>query len=257
VEKVTGMSAANISLSVVSHQQIELIGRLLQDIEKHCRAHSLEVILTLNMREVPPFDLNGFSFPVMVIENSIPQGFAANHDQAFSRSTGRYFCVINPDIRLDSDPFQIMMECLEDQSVGVVGPLVLNTQNAIEDSARKFPGPLIILCKLFGKCRGGDYKIGEEIILPDWVGGMCMLFRRDVYKQLGGFDRKFFLYYEDVDLCARMWLHGYKVALVPKVRVIHEARRDSHRKTKFLKWHLASMLKFFLSPVYWRVKLFR
>ena len=82
-----------------------------------------------------------------------------------------------------------------------------------------------------------------------------MLFPHDAYKLMGGFEQKYFLYYEDVDLCARIWLQGRKVALCPAAKVVHEARRDSHRKMSFFKWHLKSMMRFFLSPVYWRLLL--
>jgi GT2 family glycosyltransferase len=201
-----------------------------------------------------PFELEDFSFPIVVIRNATPLGFAANHDQAFTHAKGRYFCVINPDIRLDDDPFQTLIACLQDTSVAVAGPIVLSADGTIEDSARRFPSPFIIICKAFGKCKGSDYVITDKTIFPDWVGGMFMLFRYETFEQLGGFSQKYFLYYEDVDLCARIKLHGYKVALCPGAKVVHEARRDSHREMKFFKWHLTSMLRFFLSPEYWRLQ---
>jgi GT2 family glycosyltransferase len=140
--------------------------------------------------------------------------------------------------------------------VAVAAPLVLNLDGNIEDSARRFPSPFKILCKAIGKCKGSDYMIKDSIIYPDWVGGMFMMFSCDVFKLLGGFDRRFFLYYEEVDLCARARLQKYEVVLCPVAKVIHNARRESHRNAKFFKWHLTSMLRFFLSPVYWRL-LFR
>jgi N-acetylglucosaminyl-diphospho-decaprenol L-rhamnosyltransferase len=143
---------------------------------------------------------------------------------------------------------------LQSSAIGVAAPVIVGESGALEDSARRFPSPLKIFCKVFGKCKGSDYVIKDETIFPDWVGGMFMLFRHETFEQLGGFNQKYFLYYEDVDLCARMKLKGYKVALCPGAKVVHEARRDSHRKMKFLKWHITSMLRFFLSPVYWQIQ---
>lgn len=257
MEKIIVTSTAEISISVVSHGQIDLIENLLHDIDEHCRTVPIELILTLNLEETLPFATDSFSFPIKVVRNYTPQGFAANHNQAFVHATGRYFCVMNPDIRLGDNPFPALLACLQDISVGVAAPLVLGESGAGEDSARRFPSPFRILCKAIGKCKGSDYVVEDAILFPDWVGGMFMLFRHDLFKLLGGFDRRFFLYYEDVDLCARIRLQGYEVALCPGARVLHKARRDSHRKMMFFKWHLTSMLRFFLSPVYWRLQIRR
>lgn len=242
-----------ISISIVSHLQCSLIDKLLVDIERVCKASSIEVILTLNMHEELPFTERRFSFPIKTIRNQVPQGFAANHNQAFTHASGQFFCVMNPDIRLSDDPFPALLSCLQDSSVGVAAPIVVGDSGEMEDSARRFPTPFKILCKAFGGCKVIDYVVKDEPVFPDWVGGMFMLFPRDIFKRLDGFDQRFFLYYEDVDLCARLRLLGYGVALCPNARVIHDARRDSRRSFKYLRWHLASMIRFFCSPIFLKV----
>jgi N-acetylglucosaminyl-diphospho-decaprenol L-rhamnosyltransferase len=248
--------AAGISISVISHGQIHLIEGLLHDINIHCDTLSLQLILTLNLDEMLPFAEESFSFPMEIIRNKIPMGFSANHNQAFVHATERFFCVMNPDIRLDDDPFPVLLSCLQDASVGLAAPLVLGESGAVEDSARLFPTPLKILCKAVGQCKDGDYAVKDETIFPDWVAGMFMVFRSEVLDELGGFDQRYFLYYEDVDLCARLRLRGYEVAMCPAAKVVHYARRHSHSNLKYLSWHLASMTRFFCSPpflkIFWR-----
>jgi N-acetylglucosaminyl-diphospho-decaprenol L-rhamnosyltransferase len=243
----------NISISVVSHGQATLVDQLLSDIEFYCSTTSIELILTLNLEESLPFDPDSFYFKINVIRNAVPLGFAANHNQAFEHATGQFFCVLNPDIRLNSNPFPALLEALEDAAVGVAAPLVLGEGGRIEDSARHFPSPLKILCKLVGRCKGSDYLIENETIYPDWVGGMFMLFRSETFKKLDGFDQRYFLYYEDVDLCARLRLLGYEVVLCPAANVIHYAHRSSHQNFRYFRWHLNSMMRFFFSNVYWRL----
>lgn len=245
--------AVDISISVVSHLQIQLIAKLLADINSYCNASKVEVILTLNLAEEIPFNSDDFAFPVKIIRNINPLGFGANHNQAFLQSTGRYYCVVNPDIRMNGDPFMQLIACLSDASVGVVAPIVLGANGEVEDSARRFPSPFKILCKVFGGCKGGDYWMADKPFYPDWVGGMFMLFPRGVYEQLGGFDQRYFLYYEDVDICARLRLRGYEVLLCTDANVIHEAQRSSHRNLRYLRWHLTSMMRFFLSLAYWKL----
>lgn len=245
-----------VSISVVSHGQIALAKELLGDIAAHCDA-GIEVILTLNIPEELPFSAGDYPFALTVIRNQAPKGFGANHNQAFRAAGGEFFCVLNPDIRFGADPFPALRACLADRSAGVAAPLVLGSDGGIEDSARRFPSPLRILCKVFGGCRGGDYAVGEEPIHPDWAGGMFLLFPRALFERLGGFDERYFLYYEDVDICARLTLLGRRVVLCPRVRVVHHARRSSHRDIRYLRWHLKSMMRFFLSPVYWRLPFVR
>lgn len=244
----------DLSISIVSHRQIRLVRSLLQDLQRNCSNNAIEIILTVNVEEMISFDANDFGFPIQIVRNEFPRGFGTNHNAAFALAKGKYFCVLNPDIRINHDPFPALTSCLQTDSVAVAGPLVLGVDGEIENSARRFPSPMKILCKAFGKCRKSDYAIGNEIIFPDWIGGMFMLFRYDAYKRAGGFDKKYFLYYEDVDLCARLRLQGYEVALCPDAKVIHDARRDSHRKLRFFAWHLTSMLRFFLSSVYWQIQ---
>ena len=230
---------------MVSHGQGALAAALLRDLAA-CATRPLEVILTLNIEESLPFAEGDFDFPLLMLRNAKRQGFGENHNAAFRRSRGGMFCVLNPDVRLGSDPFPALASQLQDPRVGVAAPLIVNPQGEVEDSARRFPTPLSILGKALGAKPRPDYEIGLEPVFPDWVAGMFMLFRREVFESLGGFDERYFLYYEDVDLCARLRAAGLEVVLEPGVRAIHQARRESHRNWRYRAWHLRSMLRFFL-----------
>jgi GT2 family glycosyltransferase len=145
------------------------------------------------------------------------------------------------------------MAGLDDALIGIVAPVVVDGSGDVEDSARRFPTPFKILYKLFGRSGGNDYVIRDAPIYPDWVGGMFMVLRREVYKELHGFNQKYFLYYEDVDLCARVWLKGLRVALMTEVRATHLARRSSHKKIRYFLMHIQSMLRFFFSTTFFKV----
>lgn len=234
-----------LSISIVSHYQGRLVADLLSDLGTHC-AIPIEVILTINAPEVLPFDATAFNFPVTVLKNEIPKGFGANHNAAFRLATAEHFCVLNPDIRLENDPFPPLLDALSDPANGVVGPLIISPDGNIEDSARRFPTPLLILKKAIFGVRGTDYGIGQDPLYPDWIGGMFMVFRSPAFRQINGFDEKYFLYYEDVDLCWRLRQQGCRAVLLPAVRAIHAAQRLSHRRVRYLVLHISSMLRFFM-----------
>lgn len=227
-----------------------LVALLMADIQKHCGDLDIELILTLNVQEPLAFLESDYFYPIKVIKNQTSKGFGANHNQAFHHASGQYFCVINPDIRLESEPFSALLVYLENPAVGVVAPLVLGPAGDIENSVRRFPTPWVILSKVVGVNQKSDYSLITRDFEADWVGGMFMLFSRRVFEEVHGFDERYFLYYEDVDLCGRLRLAGYQVAVCSGSQVIHHAQRTSHRDWKFLRWHIASMLRFFLSPVY-------
>jgi GT2 family glycosyltransferase len=161
---------------------------------------------------------------------------------------------VNPDIRLNNDPFPMLVNGLLNDAVGVIAPVVLNEFNLVEDSARLFPSPISIFFKLARKV----FKISMQgrVMCNDpyeWVGGMFMLFNADTYALIKGFDDRYFMYYEDVDICARLTNMGKQIVLCQATSVIHQAQRASHRSIKHLRWHISSMLRFFLSKAYWRL----
>ena len=233
-----------VTVSIVSHGHGPLVSLLLADLARHC-GREIRIILTLN---IPEFQLPGdgvYPFQITLIHNRTPQGFGTNHNAAFRHCANSYFCILNPDVRIGENPFPQLAAELHNPKVGVVAPRIVNPDGGTEDSARRFPTPWFILRKLFGLAGGLDYPIGETALSADWVAGMFMLFRRDIYAELAGFDERYFLYYEDVDLCWRIRERGFDVRLVPSASAIHDARRESRRSLRHMCWHLASMLRFF------------
>jgi len=244
-----------VSISIVSHNQGDLVYRLLRDIKLVC-SYDIEVILTLNIAEKLPFQCETFPFPVRLIKNSVCKGFGENHNNAFRIAKGECFCVINPDIRLTLNPFPILMKSFEYSGrVALVAPLVRGPAGDIEDSARRFLTPLTVLIRVITRRCKSDYVINEMQLSPDWVAGMFMLFPSEVYLEMGGFDERYFMYLEDVDLCARVKLIGKIVVLNPAVSVIHDARRQSRKSPKYFGWHLRSMIRFFCSRVFFSILL--
>ncbi|WP_417535297.1 galactosyltransferase-related protein [Methylophaga sp.] len=226
-----------------------MVSTLLSDLEKFSDTTVIEeVIITCNITE--DLDLNTTKLPIKIIKNEQPKGFAANHNVAFQRSKGKYFCVLNPDIRLINDPFHPLVNQLANLKISMIAPAIVDMEGNIEDSVRKFP-TITRLLKRFVVGKHDSY-IGfedKDIFYPDWVAGMFMLFDREAYKKINGFDESFFLYYEDTDICVRLWKNNLPLAVLPQIRVIHEAQRQSHKQLKYLRWHLSSMLRFIFR--YW------
>lgn len=246
-----------IAVSIVSHRQASLLPPLLADLAAQKGDAELSVFVTLNVPEALSFNPSQIPFAVTIIENASRKGFGANHNAAFAKMArdgdADYFCVVNPDIRIIGQSFfsRLLSSAAGLASCGVVTPVVKNSRMELEDHARKLPTPFVLARKFFG------FKEPPTAGEPEWVAGMFMLFPRGVFARLGGFNEKFFLYYEDVDLCCRLRLAGYRIVVAPDAEVIHDARRASHRRPYYFFRHLSSALRFFLSRVYFRCRCLR
>ena len=145
---------------------------------------------------------------------------------------------------------QPLLETLSGPRVGACGPVILNAQGRVEDSARRYPTFWRLANRVIGRLRAipraPDYAWGHQSIDVDWMAGMFVLFRREAYALVGGFDERFFMYFEDADICRRLRRLGWAVKLDPRTSMIHDAQRASHRSVTHMRWHLASALRFLL-----------
>jgi len=160
-------------------------------------------------------------------------GFAAGVKQAARVTSAPYLLLLNPDAEVMS-PVPAQLEAWLDAhpAIATVGPRILNTDNSVQPTARRFPGWWSALAgrstwltKRFPNnwltrrnLLGGDATDALEV---DWVSGACFMTRREVFEALGGMDETFFLYTEDADYCRRAADAGHRCAYVPGVAVRH------------------------------------
>ena len=242
-EEIAISKFPELSLSVVSHGQGELVRNLLRDIAKGIDV-TYEIILTLNIPEDESFIREWPTLPLSVIRNASIKGFGSNHNAAFTRARGKCFAIVNPDIRAQSFSLRPLLDILTVSDVGACGPAVYSSDMSQEDSARHFPTLSTFFKRKFFHARGLDYVGHETAIQVDWLAGMFIIFDRDAFSKVGGFDERYFMYLEDTDICRRLGLAGWRVVLQPSSKVIHDAQRFSRRSVKHLFWHLRSAFLF-------------
>jgi GT2 family glycosyltransferase len=239
-------SPALITLSVVSHGQGSLVRNFLADLRQGVDV-PFEVIVTLNIPEDEVFISEFSDLPLKILRNPAPKGFGANHNAAYRDAKGDVFAIVNPDIRARPLKLTCLLQDLAQESVGACAPLVLSAQGRVEDSARRFPTPSRLLRRALLRRRELDYRWNTDPIDVDWVAGMFVLFRREAFDAVSGFDERYFMYLEDADICRRLHACGWRVRLDPRSAVVHDAQRASHREWKHLRWHVTSMARFLRS----------
>lgn len=235
------------SISIVSHCSGELVAKLLSDL-RNLLPPASEIIITINVKEDEAFLAPYNDLPIIVLRNEVQRGFGSNHNQAFGASSGRLFVVVNPDVRLDVSPFVALEKAMSEERVGACAPVVLSPIGHVEDSVRQFPTLRRLAIRvLLRRSRYADYPDDGSTTTPvDWAAGMFVVFARDAFAAVGGFDTRYFMYLEDADICRRLWTQGWSVVVVHGARVVHDARRASHKSPQHLKWHLRSALRFLL-----------
>jgi GT2 family glycosyltransferase len=196
-------------------------------------------------------------FPVTVIpQRNGGYGAGLNRGLRHLSSGSDIVMVCNPDIELlDGDELAEAAGYIREWSrVGCVIPGMVRPDGTPIHSARKFfTSNTMIGCRIESMlaARGtwfSDhyYPIGngDRPAGVDWGSGSAMLFRRDLFPNVIKFDERFFLYFEDVDICAQMWNSGYSVVQWPRVILSHVEQRRSRHSIKHLSWLLAGALRF-------------
>ena len=233
-----------VTLSIVSHGDAEKISHLLDSLQKHEKTKQFQLILTDNLKdELPDFDPRPWT-SLHILRNARQMGFAQNHNNAFKLVEGNFFAILNPDLIFEQPVFERLIDSLRAHQADLVAPKIV-------DSSRTLPTPFEIIRRRLPsyKFKAFQPDLGG-MIQPDWMAGMFWLMDSDVYRQLGGMDERYRLYFEDVDFCTRARLQGLKLLVDSNVQVRHDAQRSSRRNLYYLFLHTWSALRFFTSPVY-------
>lgn len=171
--------------------------------------------------------------PVQVIALPQNRGFAAGCNCGWRAGSADAVLFLNPDARIDAESLRRLVAVLQSEtSAGLVAPRIEDGDGRLEFSLRRFPrlrstyARVFFLHRLFPRATWTDEVVREPDVYAEpgsaeWVSGACLMARRSVLEQLGGWDESFFLYGEDVDLCRRVWDAGYTVRFEPAARSAH------------------------------------
>jgi N-acetylglucosaminyl-diphospho-decaprenol L-rhamnosyltransferase len=155
-------------------------------------------------------------------------GFARAANEGCRLSRGQWFLLLNPDVTLPDGFLDDVLNLAkrlpgEEPRVGIVGFGLRNSDGTFQHSSGPFPSFASTLARLAlpRTRRKYDWERRSQAARVPWVTGCCLLVRHDCFRDVGGFDEEFFLYYEDVDLCRRATARGWSVRQEPALRVVH------------------------------------
>lgn len=194
---------------------------------------------------------------IKFINNDENLGYGKAVNQAAKIATGKYILVLNPDTICLSGSIKLMVERIKkDKEIGVLGPQQIDKNGRILHnigSMPRLPDALFALSfinKVWPNnpysrkywARDTDRNREQE---TETIGGAAMMFRKEVFDSVGGFDERFFMYFEEADICLRIKKLGYKLLYYPKAKIIHLVGKSSSDKKWIKRTFEASRYKFF------------
>jgi GT2 family glycosyltransferase len=213
-----------------------------------------EALVIANTPGSAPADPHG----ARVLENERPRSFAVNLNRGIAETSGELVLVANPDTVPDPGAVDALRTFVAGRArCGVAGPQLRNPDGSWQPSRRRFPTvwgtlvrrtPLRLLLRPHERQRE-HYHLDErpsEPVEADWMLGGFLLLRRAMLEELGGFDARFRMYGEEIDLCYRAAKAGWERWYVPAAVVRHrwDAFTDERFWTRRTLWHWWSVLRF-------------
>ncbi|TSC85009.1 MAG: glycosyltransferase [Parcubacteria group bacterium Gr01-1014_13] len=233
-----------LSVILVNWNTCDLTKQALASIYKETSGIDFEVIVVDNNSADNSVEMIKKEFPqVVLIVNPDNRGFGKANNQGLKIAQGDYLMFLNTDVVVLDSALNKLVNYLDQHAdVMLVGPRLLNKDMTFQHACRRMlPNPLNSLFHLFGLTKifknnklvnqYKQYAIDPEITgSTQALSGAAMMFRRQVYAEIGGFDERFFMYGEDLDFCKRVLDKGWKIVYVSDAKIIHFGGQSSGKR---------------------------
>lgn len=228
------MNKPNLSIIIVSWNVKDLLQKCLSSIEARQADLVLEIIVVDNASQDGTVAMVKDSFPqVRLIANNKNFGFAAANNQAIKQARGEFILLLNPDTEIIDESLSKALDYIKHNlACGICGVKLLNPDRSLQLSVRRFPSwwpiflMLLKLPKIFKNLKAVNHYLATDFDYTktqavDQVMGAFMLIRGEVLDRIGLLDERFFIWFEEVDLCWRVKQAGYQVCYFSEAQIIH------------------------------------
>lgn len=240
-------------ISVVSHHNDAMIikNKVLANL-----ANRFTVVLKSNTPATAALKQHCIDNKIKLIDSNYGLGFGCNNNLVYKYCSTNFefkkndlFLVLNPDVLIDVSSLEnLVVEVNKDNSsISTINLYRDKNKTIPEQSIKRFPKIMAPIKGLLKKKRSDAYDktLITEPTYIDWAAGSFLLFKMEAYQILKGFDEKYFMYFEDVDLCRKAGKAGIKIKYYPNVEAVHFG---SYSNRNFLSrsfwWYLRSYLRY-------------
>lgn len=221
-------AGSTVTVVSVTHESVALAGALSATLQRFAN-----VIVIDNASRDGTADALSNRIPhARIVRNKVNAGFGKANNAGIALVDTRYALLLNPDCEIQVAALEHLLEAAERYpDAAIVAPQAWRSQERVQPSYRQ---------AFFERRAKSVYRIPDATCSAKWLHGCCWLVRVDAFRKLGGFDERFFLYYEDDDLCLRALQAGYDCLLEPQARVLHlggASSAPSWRSEVFKQFH--------------------
>lgn len=248
-----------LSVIIVNYNVKLLLEQCLHSVLKAASGLSVEVFVVDNAStdESKSYLLPKFT-TVKFVWNEANVGFSKANNQVLSDTSGEYILFLNPDTKVPEGAFQKCISFFEQQErCGALGvKMVDGNGNFLQESKRGFSSPWVSFCKLtrlhrlfphsklFAKYYEGQLRENETNAV-DVLSGAFMMLSRKALKEVKGFDERFFMYGEDIDLSYRIQQAGFYNYYFPEITIVHYKGKSTSPKSAFYINHFYGAMELF------------
>jgi GT2 family glycosyltransferase len=244
-----------ISIIIVTHNSRPVLEDCLTSLKGSLNGNHFEIINVDNRSsDDSPSHVRRHFPQATVIVNPKNVGFAAACNRAAQEATGEYLLFLNPDVIVDENAVEQLVKTLKSrEDAGVVVGRMRFPDGSFQATCRNFP-QIDNMLHSRGSVFSKLLRDGTAYTLPDYnvttpipaAAGTMMMLRNDLFNSVGGFDQRFFVFLEDVDLCLRLALRGHRNYFVPSAGGVHLwGRGSSAGKLKRNWYHHWAVWKYF------------
>ncbi|GIW64479.1 MAG: glycosyl transferase [Patescibacteria group bacterium] len=254
----------SIQIIIVSHNHGGFLYNCLDSLHRNTSLKIKIVVIINNPKDDISYEiikkfLNKF-YEIKILKNKKPQGLAKNLNQGIKLFNEDFILILNPDTILTKNAIDNLYKFAKNMpKAAICGPKILNPDESIQYSARRFPNFKTFLIrrlpwrKFFINSKINLHHLGYDLDLNksqrvDWLLGACWLVKRKAIEDIGLFDERYYLYVEDIDYCYRVWKKGWECWYVPQSTIIHYHQAESDKRffTIYNLYHIKSMFYYFL-----------
>lgn len=248
----------SISIIIVNFNTKRLLRSCLESINKNTDNFEPEIVVIDNNSEDGSIEMIKSDFTdIKLIANNSNVGFGQANNQGAKMAQGEYLLFLNSDTEMTDDFLKKLQENVNDlKNKGVMGFKIMNRNGSLQNFCGNFPSLLNLLMEsiYLDRLLKGSSKLFYRVLNTkfyqqqqkfDWLSGSCLLISMDLFKKIGGFDEKYFLYIEDVDLCYKAKRQGYDNFYLPLKAVTHFNRSSSPNKTPAIVFSHQNLIYFF------------
>lgn len=220
-----------VSIIIVSYNAKYYLNLTLSCLAKIAEKIAIEVIVVDNNSELNEIEFNINSFPqFLFIRNKDNLGFSKANNLGVKESTSDNILILNPDTIISDLAISKAIELMNSSSsIGAVAIKMLDGKgHFLPESIRSFPNLKSSFYKLVGlEAVSGYYSDMKESNSIEAMSGACIFFKKNVYEEIGGFDERYFMYGEDIDISYTLKLKGYESKYIEDTEIIHFKGKSS------------------------------